>query len=131
LRELSFFFKKRLKFYCCLLISKFIFCYFIQSYNEWQRFATLRWLEIRNRSIFGLTKTWCETIIPRKFSYIKMVVSRRILFFSLKKNSCISIINSELNNLRLKFFNVCLKNPYLLLHLNQNTNSFFILKLEC
>jgi hypothetical protein len=24
----------------------------------------LRWLEVRKRSIFGLTKTWCETIIP-------------------------------------------------------------------
>jgi hypothetical protein len=27
------------------------------------------WLEIRNRSIFGLTKTWCETIIPLNSSY--------------------------------------------------------------
>jgi hypothetical protein len=25
--------------------------------NYLQRYATLRWLEVRNRSIFGLTKT--------------------------------------------------------------------------
>jgi hypothetical protein len=27
---------------------------------------------VRNLSIFGLTKTWCEKIIPLNSSYIKM-----------------------------------------------------------
>jgi hypothetical protein len=40
-------------------------------------FATLRWL-VRNRSVFGLTKTWCETVIP--------------LNHTLYQNSCCAIV---------------------------------------
>jgi hypothetical protein len=50
-------------------IIKLIFCIFFffcitVIQNICQRYATLRWLEVRNRSIFGLAKTLCETIIP-------------------------------------------------------------------